>query len=75
MTATELTEGCFAARTRFNTWRSISQRLFDWQTNCRSPYRAAIFCIANLVSRREIFSKQARHLGAEEPHAIAEVHP
>ena len=75
MTATELTEGCFAARTRFNTWRSISQRLFDWQTNFRSPYRAAIFCAANLVSRREIYSKQARHLGAEEPQAMAEVHP
>jgi radical SAM superfamily enzyme YgiQ (UPF0313 family) len=75
MTASELTEGCFAARTRFNTWRSISQRLFDWQTNFRSPYRAAIFCAANLVSRREIYSKQARHLGAEEPQAVAEVSP
>jgi hypothetical protein len=75
MTATELTDGCFAARTRFNTWRSIGHRLLDWQTNCRSPYRAAIYCAANVVSRREIRSKQARHLGAAEPGTVAEIRP
>jgi radical SAM superfamily enzyme YgiQ (UPF0313 family) len=67
MTADELTAGCFAARERFNTWRSIGNRLFDRRANFRSPYRAAIYCAANLVSRREIYRKQARHLGAATP--------
>jgi radical SAM superfamily enzyme YgiQ (UPF0313 family) len=75
MSAQELTDGCFASRTRFNTWRSIGHRLLDWQTNFRSPYRAAIYCAANLVSRREIRSKQARHLGAAETQSVAEMRP
>ena len=75
MTADELTAGCFAARIRFNTWRSIGNRLFDRHTNFRSPYRAAIYCAANLVSRREIYRKQARRLGAGTPLEAAAVRP
>ena len=75
MTADELTAGCFAARIRFNTWRSIGNRLFDRQANFRSPYRAAIYCAANLVSRREIYRKQARRLGAGTPLEAAAVRP
>ena len=75
MTADELTAGCFAARIRFTTWRSIGNRLFDRQANFRSPYRAAIYCAANLVSRREIYRKQARHLGAGTPLEAAAVRP
>ena len=64
MTARQLTQGCFSARTKFNTARSIAYRLFDRHANFRSPYRAGIYLIANLISRREIFSKQSRPLGS-----------
>ncbi|MDH3490877.1 MAG: B12-binding domain-containing radical SAM protein [Gammaproteobacteria bacterium] len=64
MTATQLTEGCFAARRKFNNAKSIMYRLFDYHSNFRSPYRAGIYMLANLISRREIYSKQSRHLGS-----------
>ena len=63
MTADQLTEGCFAARTRFNTIRSILERMLDLRTNLRTPHRAGIYLLANLISRREIYSKQNRTLG------------
>ena len=66
MTAQELTAGCFAARRQFNTARSILSRMFDLQANCRSPFRAGVYLAANLKSRREIFRKQGRRLGAIE---------
>ncbi len=40
MTPTQLTEGCFAARRKFNQAKSIMYRLFDSHSNFRSPYRA-----------------------------------
>ena len=64
MTPMQLTEGCFSARRKFNTAKSILYRLLDRRTNCRSLYRAGIYTVANLVSRREIYSKQSRPLGA-----------
>jgi radical SAM superfamily enzyme YgiQ (UPF0313 family) len=63
MTAEQLTRGCYAARSRFNSLRSILYRLCATRTNLRSPYRAGIYLLANLVSRREIHSKQGRSLG------------
>jgi radical SAM superfamily enzyme YgiQ (UPF0313 family) len=63
MTADELTAGCFAARRRFNTMNSILRRMFDYRTNIRSPFRAGVYLLANLVSRREIYRKQQRELG------------
>lgn len=63
MTAAELTDGCYRARTAFNTASSIVRRLFDPRTNLRSPYRAGIYLVSNLVSRREIHAKQGRQLG------------
>ncbi|MDH3265706.1 MAG: B12-binding domain-containing radical SAM protein [Gammaproteobacteria bacterium] len=66
MTAEQLTKGCFAARKKFNTARSILQRMIDPRANFRSPYRAGIFLLANLISRREIYCKQSRALGGAE---------
>lgn len=63
MTPDQLTEGCFAARSKFNTMQSIFRRMLDPRTNLRSPYRAGIYLTANLISRREIHSKQNRPLG------------
>jgi radical SAM superfamily enzyme YgiQ (UPF0313 family) len=64
MTADQLTQGCFATRKNFNTTWSIVKRLLDLRTNLRSPYRAGIYLLANMVSRREIYNKQNRTLGS-----------
>src|SRR5262245_3839428 len=64
MTAAELTEGCYRARSRFNTYRCILVRLWEPRATLRSPYRAGIFLAANLVSRREVLAKQGLPLGA-----------
>lgn len=64
MTAEQLTEGCYRARTEFNTYRSICARLMSWQTNLKSPYSAGIYVTSNLISRREIHRKQGMPLGA-----------
>lgn len=63
MTADELTEGCWRARQRFYSYRSIARRLVAPRTNVRSAHRAAIFLSANLISRREISAKQGSPLG------------
>ncbi len=63
MTADQLTEGCFDARQKFNTLNSILRRMFDHRTNLRSPFRAGVYLLANMVSRREIYRKQRRELG------------
>lgn len=66
MTADELTAGCFSARRKFNTINSIFRRIFDRRTNLKSLFRACVYLLANFVSRREIYRKQRRGLGAAE---------
>jgi radical SAM superfamily enzyme YgiQ (UPF0313 family) len=63
MTADELTAGCYRSRMRFNTLGSMLARGCTFKTNLRSPYRSGIYLISNLISRREILSKQDRQLG------------
>jgi radical SAM superfamily enzyme YgiQ (UPF0313 family) len=63
MTADELTKGCFSAREKFNTFKSICIRLGDRRTNSRTPFRAGVYLLSNFVSRREIYRKQKRALG------------
>jgi radical SAM superfamily enzyme YgiQ (UPF0313 family) len=70
MTADELTSGCFRSRRAFNTTGSIVRRLFDLRTNLRSPYRAWIYLLSNLISRREIHSKQGMPLGVQDASAF-----
>jgi hypothetical protein len=63
MTADELTEGCWRARLAFNTPRSLVHRLLDPRTALRSPRRALQYALSNLITRREIHTKQGRPLG------------
>lgn len=63
MTADQLTEGCLRTRLAFNRYSSILKRAIDFKTNCRSPYRLALYFKANLISRKEILSKQGIKLG------------
>jgi radical SAM superfamily enzyme YgiQ (UPF0313 family) len=64
MTADELTEGCYGARTRFNTTISLAKRVLDPRTHLRNPRRLGIYLLSNRVSKREIHAKQGQHLGA-----------
>ena len=62
MSAAELTENCFRLRRDFNSYGSIFQRALP-SPNARSPHHLLAFLAANLVSRKEIFSKQWEPLG------------
>ena len=66
MTAEELTAGCFRARRKFNTLSSILKRGMAWRTNMRDVYRLGLYWMSNVVSRREVYRKQDRVLGAED---------
>ena len=62
MRADHLSEGVFEARERFYSWRSIGLRVFDGEVPF-SPFHVGITTAANVISRREIYKKQYRHLG------------
>lgn len=64
MTAEELTAGCLRARLRFNTWASLWRRAMAPRTNLRTPFRLGVYLLSNLISKREIVSKQGRRLGS-----------
>ncbi len=59
----ELIEGVFEAKRRFYTWRSISDRVLRAETDF-SLFRRGMITVANVISRREIYKKQYRRLGA-----------
>ncbi len=65
MSSEALSEGCFRARRRFNTFGSMLRRAMDRKANGRDLTRLGLFALANLVSRREIFRKQGMRLGSE----------
>lgn len=63
MRAGELSDGVFEARRRFYSWSSIGRRVVNAGTEL-SLFRAGITTVANVISRREIYKKQYRQLGA-----------
>ncbi len=63
MSAGELTRGCYRARSAFYAYSSIGRRLLGRGGGWRSPLSSAVYLLSNLVSRREIHSKQGRPLG------------
>jgi radical SAM superfamily enzyme YgiQ (UPF0313 family) len=67
MTADQLTEGCLRARLRFNTYGSFVRRALAPRTNLRTPFRLGVYVLSNLISKREILSKQGRPLGSAAP--------
>lgn len=72
MSAADLTEGCFRLRREFNSYNSIFQRALAPQMNARSPHHLLAYLAANLVSRKEIFSKQGEALGDGSPLELLE---
>lgn len=73
MSADELTEGCYRARTAFNTVGSMAKRLFGERCHFRSLRHVGVFLLANAISRHEIHSKQGSPLGATTPGATTEI--
>ncbi len=63
MSAGELTRGCYRARSTFYRYSSIGRRLLGRGGGSSSPFAATVYLLSNLVSRREIHSKQGRPLG------------
>lgn len=63
MTPEALAEGCFEAKRKFYSWSSIAKRVVDSDTRF-SLFSRSMTTIANLISRREVYRKQGRLLGA-----------
>ena len=63
MTAEELSDKCFEAKCKFNTYRAIFKRAMDLKANCRSLFHLGAFLAVNLISRKEIYVRQGRALG------------
>jgi hypothetical protein len=66
MTADELTAGCYRARVAFHTAGSIARRFCDPLGAVRTPRNAVQFLLSNVISRREIHTKQGLLLGGPE---------
>ena len=54
---------CFDVKKAFYSWRSISTRVLGSEAGIR-PFRTGIVGLANVISRREVYRKQYRALGA-----------
>lgn len=63
MSADELTEACFRARSTFNSVGSIVRRACDFRTNMRSLYRFGLYMGYNPLFRREVFKKHGMRFG------------
>lgn len=59
----ELTEGCWWARLKVNSFRSILKRSLDFKTNMRSLFNTVLFFHYNLVFRREMLGRRYIKLG------------
>ncbi|MDR3072347.1 MAG: B12-binding domain-containing radical SAM protein [Clostridiales Family XIII bacterium] len=64
MSMTELRESCKNARFRFNSFRNILRRAGRPGVNSKSLSNFIPYLAASIVSRKEIYSKQGRKLGA-----------
>jgi len=64
MTADQLTEGCYRARSAFSSYSSIFSRLFDRRTNLKTVHRSGLYMLSNYILRNEVHAKQGKALGA-----------
>jgi radical SAM superfamily enzyme YgiQ (UPF0313 family) len=63
MTAEQLSEGCYRARTDFNKPSSILRRALNWRANFRNLTNAYIYLVLNRITRQEIRRKQWQSMG------------
>jgi hypothetical protein len=59
----ELTEACWQARSRFNSFSSLVHRALDFKTNMRNPVRFGTYLQFNPIFRKEVFKKHGMHFG------------
>ena len=59
----ELTQACWDARSRFNSFSSLIYRAVDFKTNMRNPVRFATYLQFNPIFRKEVFKKQGMRFG------------
>jgi radical SAM superfamily enzyme YgiQ (UPF0313 family) len=59
----ELTQACWEARSRFNSFSSLIYRALDFKTNMRNPVRFATYLQFNPIFRKEVFKKQGMRFG------------
>lgn len=64
MMADELTQGCFSARKRFNSYTSLARRAFNFTVNLHSWPHTFLYFVANAINRKAIYEKQGQPLGA-----------
>lgn len=63
MSADELTEACFHARSKFNSLGSFLRRLSDVKTNMRTAYRLGVYLRYSQLFRKEVFKKHGMRFG------------
>lgn len=63
MTADELTEWGYKARTKFNRIDSIFKRIFSPRTNLKNLFRLGLYLRYNMLFRYEVHNKQGVRLG------------
>jgi len=63
MTADQLTEWGYKARTQFNSFSSIWKRIFCSRTNMRNLFRLGLYMRYNFLFRKEVHNKQGLRLG------------
>jgi radical SAM superfamily enzyme YgiQ (UPF0313 family) len=61
--AEALTQACWQARSRFNSFSSLVYRALDFKTNLRNPVRFATYLQFNPIFRKEVFKKQGMRFG------------
>jgi len=59
----QLTEACFAARKKFNSFGSMIKRAFDPRTNRKSLFRLGLFFTYGRLAKREVYKKQGLTFG------------
>jgi len=65
LSADELTEACWQARSRWNRPSSVFHRFWDSRTHLSSPARALTYLMYNPIYSRETLKKQGMRLGYE----------
>jgi radical SAM superfamily enzyme YgiQ (UPF0313 family) len=63
MTPEELAEGCLRLRRAINSYSAIACRMLEPRSNAHSLYHLFAYMMVNLVTRKEIYSKQGEALG------------
>ena len=65
ISATELSDLCYKARTKFYSYSSILLRAMNLRSNSRNFKSLLFYLLINLLTRKEAHKRQKRKLGRE----------